>query len=170
MLDIPWLALIEATVCYLSLYQHQNNHVYRICTKVTFSITWLRHQMETFSALLFVMGIHWTPPPPPHTHTHTHTQRPVTRNFGDFFDLCLNKRLSKQSTRRWFETPSRLFWSHCNENGISIGSMEHDMYPWNIRVWHNRNRMPLFYNNTLINVHVFILWVINTKPVIYWYG
>ena len=33
--------------------------------------------------------------------------RPVTRYFDVFFDLCLNKRLSKQSRRRWFETPSR---------------------------------------------------------------
>ena len=29
-----------------------------------------------------------------------HSQRPVTRNFDIFFDLHLNKRLSKQS-RRW---------------------------------------------------------------------
>ena len=31
--------------------------------------------------------------------------RPETRSFV-FFDLHLNKRLSKKSTRRWFETPS----------------------------------------------------------------
>ena len=31
-----------------------------------------------------------------------------------FFDLRLNKRLSKQSRRRWFETPSRSLWRHCN--------------------------------------------------------
>ena len=34
------------------------------------------------------------------------SQRPVTRSFDVFFDLRLNKRLSKQSRRRWFETPS----------------------------------------------------------------
>ena len=33
------------------------------------------------------------------------TQRPVTRNFDVFFDLCLNKRLSKQPWGWWFETP-----------------------------------------------------------------
>ena len=33
-------------------------------------------------------------------------QRPVTRCFDGFFDLRLNKRLGKQSIRRWFETPS----------------------------------------------------------------
>ena len=32
-----------------------------------------------------------------------------------FFGLCLNKRLSKQSRRRWLETPSRSLWRHCNE-------------------------------------------------------
>ena len=34
-------------------------------------------------------------------------QRPVTRIFYIFFDLHLNKRLSKQSSRVWFEMPSR---------------------------------------------------------------
>ena len=41
-------------------------------------------------------------------------QRPVTRSFDVFFDLLLNKRLNKQSIRRWFETPSRSLWRHCN--------------------------------------------------------
>ena len=30
-----------------------------------------------------------------------------------FFDPRLNKRLSKQWRRRWFETPSPLLWRHC---------------------------------------------------------
>ena len=38
-----------------------------------------------------------------------------TRSFGVFFDLRLNKRLSKQSKRRWFKPPSRSLWRHCNE-------------------------------------------------------
>ena len=38
------------------------------------------------------------------------SQRPVTRSFDVFFDLCLNKRLSKQWPRRCFETP---LWRHC---------------------------------------------------------
>ena len=41
-------------------------------------------------------------------------QRPVTRNFDVFFDLRLNRQLSKQSKRQWFETPSRSLWRHCN--------------------------------------------------------
>ena len=42
-------------------------------------------------------------------------QRPVTRSFDVFFDLRLNKRLSKQSWDWWFETPSCSLWRHCND-------------------------------------------------------
>ena len=42
-------------------------------------------------------------------------QRPVTRSFDVFFDLCLNKRLNKQSGGWWFETPSLPLWRHCND-------------------------------------------------------
>ena len=42
------------------------------------------------------------------------SHRPVTRSFDVFFDLRLNRQLSKQSRRRWFETPSRSLWRHCN--------------------------------------------------------
>ena len=43
------------------------------------------------------------------------TQRPVTRSFDVFFDLCLNKRLSKQPWGWWFETPSWSLWRQCND-------------------------------------------------------
>ena len=43
-------------------------------------------------------------------------QRPVTRSFDIFFDLCLNKWLSKQSWGWWFEMLPRLLWRHCNVN------------------------------------------------------
>ena len=43
------------------------------------------------------------------------TQWPVMRSFGGFFlYLCLNKRLSKQWWRWWFETPSCSLWRDCN--------------------------------------------------------
>ena len=42
-------------------------------------------------------------------------QRPVTRSFGVFFDLRLNKRLDKQSWGWWFEKPSRPLWRHRND-------------------------------------------------------
>ena len=50
----------------------------------------------------FVRWIHWRLP------------GVVTRIFDVFFDLRLNKRLSKQSRHLWFETPSHSLWRHCN--------------------------------------------------------
>ena len=41
------------------------------------------------------------------------SQRPVTQSFDVFFDLRLNKRLSKQLWGWWFETPSHSLWHHC---------------------------------------------------------
>ena len=46
------------------------------------------------------------------------TQRPVTRNFDVFFDLRLNKRLSKQSWGWWLETLSRPLGRHRNVSEI----------------------------------------------------
>ena len=71
--------------------------------------TWWRHQMETFSALLVLCAGN-----SPVTGEFP-SQRPVTRSFDIFFDLRLNKRLSKQSWGWWFETPSCTLWHHCNE-------------------------------------------------------
>ena len=48
------------------------------------------------------------------------TQRPVTRSFGVFFDLRLNKRLSKQPWGWWFETLSWSLWRQCNELGLFV--------------------------------------------------
>ena len=48
-----------------------------------------------------------------------HAQRPVMRIFDVTFDLRLNKRLSKQQRRWWFETLSRLLWRHSNAQLIS---------------------------------------------------
>ena len=42
------------------------------------------------------------------------SQRPVTRSFDVFLDLRLNKRLSKQTSSRWFEAPWGSLLSHCN--------------------------------------------------------
>ena len=42
------------------------------------------------------------------------TQRPVTRSFDVYFDLRLNKWLSKQSWGWWFETLSCSLWRHRN--------------------------------------------------------
>ena len=69
---------------------------------------WWSHQMETFSASLALCAGN-----SPVTGEFP-TQRPVTRNFDVFFDMHLNKRLSKQWRRRWFETPSHSLWRHYN--------------------------------------------------------
>ena len=67
--------------------------------------------METFSALLaFCAGNS------PVTGEF-HAQRPVTRSFDVIFDLRLNKRLSKQYRRWWFETLLRSLWRHSNGRG-----------------------------------------------------
>ena len=42
------------------------------------------------------------------------SQRPVMPSFDVFFDLHLNKRLSKQWRCQWFETPLFSLWCHCN--------------------------------------------------------
>ena len=47
-------------------------------------------------------------------HRWISAQRPMTRSFDVFFDLRLNKRLSKQSWGWWFETLSCSLWRHCN--------------------------------------------------------
>ena len=64
--------------------------------------------METSSALLAICAGNW-----PVTGEFP-TQRPVTRSFDIFFDLRLNKPLSKQSWSWWFGTPSCPVWRHCN--------------------------------------------------------
>ena len=64
--------------------------------------------METFSALLAIC------PGNSLVTGEFPTQRPVTRSFDVFFDLRLNKLLSKQSWGWWFETLSHPLWRHCN--------------------------------------------------------
>ena len=70
--------------------------------------SWWRHQMKTFSASLAICAGN-SPVP-----GEFPTQRPVTRSYDVFFELRLNKRLSKQWWVCWFETPSCPLWRHCN--------------------------------------------------------
>ena len=69
---------------------------------------WWRHQMETFSAVLAICAGN-SPVP-----GEFRTQRPETRSFDVFFDLRLNKRLSKRSWGWWFETLSCPLRRQCN--------------------------------------------------------
>ena len=41
-------------------------------------------------------------------------QRPATWSFDVFFEVCMNKRLSKQSWGWWFEMPLGSLWRHIN--------------------------------------------------------
>ena len=80
----------------------------RELTRMVFlSASW-RHQMDKFSALLAICAGN-SPVP-----GEFPAQRPVTRSFNVFFDLRLNKRLSKQSWGWWFEMLSRPLWRHRN--------------------------------------------------------
>ena len=71
-------------------------------------LSWWRHQMETFSALLAICAGN-SPVP-----GELPAQRPVTRSFDVFFYLRPNKRLSKQWWGWWFETLSCSLWRHCH--------------------------------------------------------
>ena len=72
------------------------------------TLSWWRHQMETFSALLAICA--GNPP----VRGEFPAQRPVTQSYGVFFDLRLNKRLSKQPWGWWFETLLWSLWRHRN--------------------------------------------------------
>ena len=74
--------------------------------RLTGSAWW--RQVETLSALLAL----WEGNPP--VTGGFPWQRPVTRRFDIFFNLRLNKRLSKQSRRRWFEMQSWSLLRHYN--------------------------------------------------------
>ena len=84
--------------------------------------TWWRDQMETFSVLVALC-----PGNSPVTGEFP-AQRPATRCLDAFFDMRLNKRLSKQSLGWWPETPSRPLWRHCSgekwQQDVNKGEME----------------------------------------------
>ena len=86
------------------------NWWYMLCKHAT--ISWWRHEMKTFSALLAISAGNLL------VTGEFPAQRPVTRRFGAFFYLRLNNRLSKQSWGWWFGTPSRPLWRHCNDTSL----------------------------------------------------
>ena len=79
--------------------------------------SWWRHQMETFSALLAICAGNSS------VSGEFPAQRPVTRSFDVSLICPLNKRLSKHSWSWWFETLSRLFWRHRNDENIHTHSI-----------------------------------------------
>ena len=91
-----------------------------------FPSSWWRHQVETFSALLALCAGGGGGSPVP---CEFPAQRPVTRSFDVFFDLCPNKRLSKHSRGWWFETLLCSLWRHCNVMENTDQFISHDQYP-----------------------------------------
>ena len=86
-------------------------------------VPWWRHQIGTFSALLALCAGN-SP-----VSGEVPIQRPVARSFDVFFDLRLNKCLSKHSRRRWFETPSCSLSRHCNAESIRKGPVMWRAFP-----------------------------------------
>ena len=112
--------------------------------------TWWRHQMETFSALLaiFVGNSPVTSEFP--------AQRPAMQSFNVFFDLRLNKHLSKISWGWWFEMPSHPLWRHCNNKcKICMALWSHKVH-----VIHNPHKW----------FNVCLLWEILKKIKVFWRG
>ena len=124
--------------------------------------SWWRHQMETFSALLAICAGN-SPVP-----GEFPAQRPVTQSFGVFFDLCLNKRLSKQSWGWWFETLSRPFWRH--RNRVYITSLMKCWY-WKkysllkFRIWTTlyKNGFEIKWTHGNTREHFLLKWM-NSSP------
>ena len=80
--------------------------------------TWWRHQMEILSTWLAICAGN-SP-----VSGEFPAQRPVTRILDVFFDLCLNKRLRKQSWGRWFETLLCPVWRNCNKFDCRSATMD----------------------------------------------
>ena len=76
--------------------------------RVCFEIFMMTSSNGNISALLVICA--GNSPVPGEFPAH----RPVTRSFDVFFDLCPNKRLSKQWWSWWFEAPSSPLLRHCN--------------------------------------------------------
>ena len=65
-----------------------------------------------------------------------------------FFYLRLNKRFSKQSRRRRFETPSRSFWRHCNVIFVPEGRIDNESELIEVLAWYREGDNPSTEPNT----------------------
>ena len=82
---------------YFGVQKYPQNHEY------SYSETWWSRQTETISTLSTICEaiplICGFP-----------SQRASDTGFEVFFDVSLSKRLNKQTSRRWFETPDCSLW------------------------------------------------------------
>ena len=105
--DFVSYRVIDKLCSFLSAYYHKRPTDYAFAHSC---LPWWRYEMETFSALLALCAGN-----SPVTGEFP-SQRPVTRSFDVFFNLRLNKRLSKHWWGWWFETPSPALWRLCDVN------------------------------------------------------
>ena len=119
------------TLCCLSLYWPFGDDKITCYPHVDRCPTWWTSSNGTFSALLAICAGN-----SPVT-SEVPSQRPVTQSIDVFFDLCLYKRLSKQSRSWWLETPLRSLWRNCYERTISytIGIVFFCNTSWHWIVW-----------------------------------
>ena len=114
-------------------------------TSETVVIQWWRHQMEKFPRCWpYVRGIHRSPVNSPH--------KGQWRRALMFSLICLDKRLSKQSRRRWFETPSRSLWRHS------------DVLILCYDCWSTSTHF--FWHQNIWNYHGAIVWSVQMKSVL----
>ena len=107
---LMWVAIPCYSWCHFSV-----DYCYFKLINITILwFAWRRHQMDTFSALL----AHCAGNSP--VTGEFSAQRPVTLSFDVFFDVRLNKRLSKQPWGWWFDTSLRSLWRHSNGNLLSF--------------------------------------------------
>ena len=109
--------------------------------------TWHLYMMTTSNGNIFRVagtlwgestGDRWIP-----------SHRPVWWSVDVFFDVRLNKQLSRQLIRWWFETQSRSLWRHCNDLATKCSSFYFFFYTaknliaWSV-VWKYSNARPSF--------------------------
>ena len=120
MMFVLWTVLYEWRIFYFEFKGHRNTG----CVRNRVQIAWLcdaflsdgkkAHNLMITSSNGNILGLMALCEGQSPVKGEFPSQRQVTRSFEVFFDLRLNKQLSKQSKRRWFETPLRLSWRHCN--------------------------------------------------------
>ena len=119
---------------------------------------WWRHQIETFSVLLALCAGN-----SPVTGEFS-AQRPVMRNFDVFFDLRLNKRLSKQWWGWWFETPPLPLWRHSNAGWVASTGAEATVCPSDVIV--NDMLLNEVWENNLLYIYIYIyIYILNKKNI-----
>ena len=102
-LYIFWIIYLRIRLCLVD--RHLPLHIHKLYVYACCS--WWRHQMETFSALL-ALCVGNSPA------TVNSPYNGQWRGALMFSLIFAYKGLSKQTRRRWFETPLGSSWRHCN--------------------------------------------------------